>query len=55
VVAARTLAARSRAQREQATRLRRGLDGVTVTALPFVFADELSAADLQRLAREAAP
>ena len=41
---------RSGAQRPQLGRLRRGLPGVPSTSLPFLFADELSGADVERLA-----
>jgi|HigsolmetaAR201D_1030396.scaffolds.fasta_scaffold09657_4 anion-transporting ArsA/GET3 family ATPase len=54
VRAARTLAARSRRQRAQAARLRRGLAGVPVRSLPFLFTPTVGAEDLDRLARELA-
>jgi anion-transporting ArsA/GET3 family ATPase len=52
VRAARAEAARARAHRSQVTRLRRGLDGVTVCTLPFLFAPQLGPDELARLGRE---
>jgi anion-transporting ArsA/GET3 family ATPase len=45
------LAARVREQHNQIARLRRGLRDVRTCTLPFVFAEELGAADLERLSR----
>ena len=43
------LAARVREQHNQIARLRRGLHGVRICTLPLVFAEELGAADVERL------
>ena len=45
-------AARCRSQRGQLQRLRRGLPGVEVHTLPFLFEPELGSADLRRLAAQ---
>jgi anion-transporting ArsA/GET3 family ATPase len=52
VRAARAEAARSRGHRAQLARLRRGVDGVEVRSLPFLFATSLGTAELQRLGEE---
>jgi anion-transporting ArsA/GET3 family ATPase len=46
--------ARCRSQRGQLARLRRGMPGVEVRTLPFLFAAALGAAELERLSREVA-
>ncbi|WP_205699243.1 ArsA-related P-loop ATPase [Conexibacter sp. SYSU D00693] len=45
-------AARSRAQRAQVARLRRGLGAVPVQTLPHLFVPEVGAAELERLSKE---
>src|SRR3954447_19049281 len=50
--AARAEAGRSRGHRAQLARLRRGLHGVEVRSLPFLFATELGPAELTHLAKE---
>jgi anion-transporting ArsA/GET3 family ATPase len=45
-------AARSRAHRAQLARLRRGLRGVQVCTLPYLFSAQLGPAELERLGRE---
>src|SRR3954452_10105251 len=52
VRAAHAEAARSRSQRGQVARLRRGLPGVEVRTLPFLFATELGPQQLAALGRE---
>jgi len=51
VRSARWLDARARTQRAHLARLRRGLDGVPTTTLPFVFKGELDRGDIEHLAR----
>jgi hypothetical protein len=50
--AARAEAGRSRGHRAQLARLRRGLHGVEVRSLPFLFATELGPVELTHLAKE---
>src|SRR3954463_7795512 len=50
--AARAEAGRSRGHRAQLARLRRGLHGVEVRSLPFLFAPELGPVELTHLAKE---
>jgi anion-transporting ArsA/GET3 family ATPase len=52
VRSARWFAARARAQRAQMARLRRGLRGMPAMTLPFLFADDLSRAQVENLARK---
>ncbi|HEU4975588.1 MAG TPA: ArsA-related P-loop ATPase [Baekduia sp.] len=52
VRAARAEAARARGHRAQVARLRRGLPGIEVRSLPFLFTPALGRQDLQRLGRE---
>jgi anion-transporting ArsA/GET3 family ATPase len=52
VRAARAEAGRSRGHRAQIARLRRGLHGVEVRSLPFLFQTELGPAELGHLAKE---
>jgi anion-transporting ArsA/GET3 family ATPase len=52
VRAARAEAGRSRGHRAQVARLRRGLHGVEVRSLPFLFQTELGPAELALLAKE---
>jgi hypothetical protein len=52
VRAARAEAGRSRGHRAQLTRLRRGVDGVEVRTLPFLFRSELGPSELSSLAKE---
>jgi anion-transporting ArsA/GET3 family ATPase len=52
VRAARAEAARSRLHRAQLARLRRGVPGVEVRSLPFLFETALGPAELDRLAKE---
>lgn len=51
VASARWLQQRSRAQHAQLARLRRGAARLPIRSLPFVFADALGRADLERLSR----
>ena len=51
VRSARWLDARARTQRAHLARLRRGLDGVPSTTLPFVFKGELDRGDIEHLSR----
>jgi len=50
VRSARWLDARGRAQHTHLSRLRRGLAGVAITTLPFLFQEELDGGDVERLA-----
>jgi anion-transporting ArsA/GET3 family ATPase len=52
VRAARAETARSRGHRAQLARLRRGVGGVEVRSLPFLFATSLGTAELQRLGED---
>jgi anion-transporting ArsA/GET3 family ATPase len=52
VRAARAEAARSRGHRAQLARLRRGVPGVEVRSLPFLFETALGPAEIERLAQE---
>jgi anion-transporting ArsA/GET3 family ATPase len=47
-----TLAARTRMQRSQAARLRRGLPGVPARSLPFLFSEGMGPGEIDRLGRE---